>query len=115
MEREKDMKKIKNLTRKEVAERNREMAIEKSLQRKKTDRKWFNVLRGQKKWSALELSVYREACEEYAEKLKAFHAGKIVKGKGKNKKVTIVPHPAEPSFNAIYKRHAKAAGLYKTA
>jgi hypothetical protein len=102
-----------NFTRKEVAERNKELAIKKSLERKAKDRAWFNILRNSKKLSATELAVYREACEDYAAQLKAFHNGKIVKGKGKNQTVTVVPHPAEPSFNAIYKKYAKAAGLYK--
>ena len=107
------MGKVKNLTRKEVAERNREFAKERALERKKNDRKWLNILRNTKRWNATELGVYREACEDYATQLKAFHAGKIVKGKGKDKTVTIVSHPAEPSFNAIYKKHMRAAGLFK--
>ena len=107
------MKKRKVLTRKEVAERNRELAQARELERKKRDRKWFNVLRNTKKWNAVELGVYREACEEYATKMKAFEAGRVVKGKGKNKTVSIVPHPPMPSFEAIYKQHAKAAGLFK--
>ena len=105
------MKKRKVLTRKEVAERNRELAQAREVERKKRDRKWFNVLRNTKKWNAVELGVYREACEEYATKMKAFEAGRVVKGK--NKTVSIVPHPPMPSFEAIYKQHAKAAGLFK--
>lgn len=105
--------KISMINRKEVLARCKEMAIAKAMEQKKIDRKWFNLLRNTKKLSAYELGVFREACEEYDTALKAFEAGKIVKGKGDKKTVTIVPHPPEPSFDKIYRKHAKAAGLYK--
>ena len=108
------MKQKKVLTKEQVRKRNRALAKDRELERKKVDRTWFNALKHPKKnWTDLELMVYREACEEYAAKLKAFKSGKIVKGKGKNQTIKIVPHPAEPSFSAIYKSHAKAAGLYR--
>lgn len=73
-----------------------------------TDTQWARVLRNQPKWAGEQLDKYRTACEIYAEKMRAFEAGRIIKtsGKGKDRKttVTIVPnHPAQPSFNKIYK------------
>lgn len=73
-----------------------------------TDAQWVKVQKRQPKWAGGQLFDYQRACEIYAEKLNAFKAGKIVKvhGKGKDRKVTvtIVPnHPAQPSFNKIYK------------
>lgn len=73
-----------------------------------TNAQWAKVLKNQPKWTAEQLMKYQLACEIYAEKLRAFHAGKIVKtsGKGKDRKVTVTitpNHPAEPSFNKIYK------------
>lgn len=109
----KNKEKISKINREETLARRKEAAIAKSMEQKKIDRKWFNLLRNTKKWSAHELSVFRDACEEYDTALKAFKAGKIVKGKGDKKTVTIVPHPPEPSFDKIYRKHAKAAGLYK--
>ena len=105
--------KIPKINRKEVLARRKEMAIAKAMEQKKIDRKWFNLLRNTKKLSAYELGVFREACEEYDTAIKAFYAGKIVRGKGEKQTVTIVPHPPEPSFDKIYKKHAKAAGLYR--
>ena len=73
-----------------------------------TDAQWAKVQKRQPKWTGEQLLKYQRACEIYAEKLNAFKAGKMVKasGKGKDRKVTvtIVPnHPAQPSFNKIYK------------
>ena len=81
----------------------KEQAIKENFERKKKDRKWFNVLRNQPKWSATDLAEYRIACEIYAAKMAAFKNGLIVKGKGKKRIVKVVPHPPEPSFKAIYK------------
>lgn len=104
---------IKNLTKHEVRERNRKLAQARALEQKKKDMKTFKVLQHLKKQSAYELGVHREAAEEYYAKLKQFHSGIVVKGKGKDKTSVVVPHPPIPSFNKIYKQHAKAAGLYR--
>ena len=104
---------IKNLTYKEVKERNRKLAKERMLETKKKDMKAFKVLQHLKKQSAYELGVHREAAEEYFEKLRQFHGGVVVKGKGKEKTQVVVPHIPEPSFKKIYKDKAKAAGLYR--
>ena len=103
----------KVLTEKEVRERNRELARERMLETKKKDMKAFKVLQHLKKESAYELGVHREAAEEYFEKLRQFHGGVVVKGKGKEKTRVVVPHTPEPSFKKIYKAKAKAAGLYR--
>ena len=105
--------KVSKMDRKEILARKKEATIAKSLEQKKIDRKWFNLLRNTKKLSAYELGVFREACEEYDTAFKAFKAGKVVKGKGDKQTVMIVPHSPEPSFDKIYKKHAKAAGLYR--
>ena len=102
-------------TREEILARRKEVAIAAHTARKKKDMKTFNILRNVKKLSAYELGVFKDACEEYETKLKAFKAGVVVKGKGKDKTTLVVPHSPEPSFNKIYKKYAKAAGLYKKA
>lgn len=66
------------------------------------ERKFSKAIRNQKRLTGFELGVYREACEVYAERINAFKAGKIVKGKGKNQTITVKPHPAMPSFKSIY-------------
>lgn len=104
---------IKNLTYKEVKERNRKLAKERMLEQKRKDRKTFKALQHLKKQSAYELGVHREAAEEYFTQLKQFHGGVVVKGKGKDKTRVVVPHIPEPSFNKIYKAKAKTAGLYR--
>ena len=86
----------------------KEAAIQRAVDRKRKDRRAARALRNQPKWSAADLLKFQTACELYAPKMKAFESGKIVKtsGKGKDKKttVTIAPnHPAQPSFNEIYK------------
>ena len=92
----------------------KEFAKKMEQERKRKDRKWLNLLRNTKRWNAVELGVYRDACEEYAAQLKSFQNGKRVTGKGKDQTVVImVGHPAEPSFNKIYKKYAKEAGLFK--
>jgi hypothetical protein len=103
----------KILTKEEVRERNRELAKERMLERKKKDMKSFKTLQHLKKLSAYELGVYREAAEEYYDKLRQFNGGIVVKGKGKDKTQVVVPHIPEPSFKKIYKAKAKAAGLYR--
>ena len=101
------------MTKKEVRERNRELAKERMLETKKKDMKTFKMLQHLEKQSAYELGVYKEAAEEYFEKLKQFHGGVVVKGKGKDKTRVVVPHIPEPSFKKIYKAKATAAGLYR--
>lgn len=101
------------LTKKEVSERNRKLAEERNLTRKKRDMKWSNLLRNTQKLNAFELGIYREACEEYAAAVKAFENGKRVKGKGKGKMVTVVPHPPMPSFKDIYKKKTETATYRK--
>ena len=101
------------MTKKEVRERNRELAKERMLETKKKDMKTFKVLQHLKKQSAYELGVHKEAAEEYFTQLKQFHGGVVVKGKGKDKTRVVVPHIPEPSFKKIYKDKAKAAGLYR--
>ena len=103
----------KVLTEKEVRERNRELARKRMLETKKKDMKTFKMLQHLKKQSAYELGVHREAAEEYYDKLKQFHGGVVVKGKGKDKTQVVVPHIPEPSFKKIYNAKAKAAGLYR--
>ena len=73
-----------------------------------TPAQWAKVQKRQPKWTGEQLLKYQRACEIYAEKLNSFKAGKMVKasGKGKDRKVTVTitpNHPAEPSFNKIYK------------
>lgn len=101
------------LTKKEVSERNRKLAEERNLARKKRDMKCSNILRNTQKLSAFDLGVYREACEEYAAAVRAFENGKRVKGKGKGKTVTVVPHPPMPSFKDIHKKKAVEAANRK--
>ena len=86
----------------------KEAAIQQAIERKRKDRKAAKALRNQPKWSTAELFKFQTACEIYAPQMRVFEGGKIVKtsGKGKDRKVTvtIVPnHPAQPSFNKIYK------------
>ena len=91
----------------------KEAAIQRMVDRKKKDKRAARALRNQPKWSGEQLNRYRLACEDYAQKMAAFHGGKIVKtsGKGKDAKttVTIAPnHVAQPAWKPIYKSYAKA-------
>ena len=91
----------------------KEAAIQRMVDRKKKDKRAARALRNQPKWSGEQLNRYRLACEDYAQKMAAFHGGKIVKtsGKGKDKKttVTIAPnHVAQPAWKPIYKSYVKA-------
>lgn len=86
----------------------KEAAIQQAMERKRKDKKAARVLRNQPRWSATDLFKFQTACEIYAPQMRAFESGKIVKtsGKGKDKKVTVTiapNHPAQPSFNKIYK------------
>ena len=91
----------------------KELAIERDLERKQKARRAAKALRNQPKLNGDQLNRYRMACEDYAQKVAAFHGGKMVKtsGKGKDKKttVTIAPnHPAMPAWKPIYKSYLKA-------
>ena len=91
----------------------KEAAIKRAIDRKRKDRKAAAALRSPPTWSGDQLNKYRMACEDYAQKMAAFHGGKIVKtsGKGKDKKttVTIAPnHPAQPAWKPVYKSYANA-------
>ena len=86
----------------------KEAAIKKDIDRKRNDHRISKILKNQPKLRGSDLFMYQDACELYAEKLKAFRAGKIVKtsGKGKDKVTTVTistNHTCEPSFNKIYK------------
>ena len=88
-------------------------AIKRAEDRKKKNMRAAKALRNQPKWSADQLTRYRMACEDYAQKVAAFHGGKIVKtsGKGKDAKTTVTiatNHPAMPAWKPIYKSYVKA-------